>query len=82
MDSYIIRTLSLEGELPYGEKTRNLKVCYRNRVKHGSRVFDYTEVPTITLSGKWLEQCGFSIGDKVLVECEDGNLLIIKNPEE
>ena len=63
---------------------RNLKVCYRSVTRQGSgfRAYDYARVPSITLSGKWLEQLGFGIGDAVQVECSDGRLVITKAEEE
>ena len=35
----------------------------------------------LRLQGPWLEQCGFNIGDPVLVKCEDGNLAITLDEE-
>jgi hypothetical protein len=32
--------------------------------------------PFIFLGGKWLKECGFEIGGKVLVECKSGALNI------
>lgn len=32
--------------------------------------------PLIFLGGKWLKECGFEIGGKVLVECKHGALSI------
>lgn len=32
--------------------------------------------PVLPLKGRWLEQCGFSIGRKVLVTVEKGRLII------
>ena len=39
---------------------------------------DYEPVPKITIQGKWLEKIGFSIGDRLLVVCEEGCLRISK----
>ena len=41
---------------------------------------DYVPVPKITIQGQWLESLGFSIGDKLVVTCEQGRL-IIEKPE-
>ena len=41
---------------------------------------DYVPVPKITIQGQWLERLGFSIGDKLVVTCEQGRL-IIEKPE-
>ncbi len=34
--------------------------------------------PQIVLQGKWLEQTGFSTGDKITVKCQRGRLVITK----
>ena len=35
--------------------------------------------PQILLQGNWLEQAGFSTGDKITVKCQQGQLIITKN---
>ena len=35
--------------------------------------------PQILLQGNWLEQAGFSAGDKITVKCQQGQLIITKN---
>ena len=51
---------------------RKLTVCYgRGNYKQSP--------PQILLQGKWLEQAGFSAGDKITVKCQQGQLIIIKN---
>ena len=51
---------------------RKLTVCYgRGNYKQAP--------PQIVLQGKWLEQTGFSAGDKIIVKCQQGQLIIIKN---
>ena len=35
--------------------------------------------PKIQLSGNWLREQGFSVGDKICVQCKQGKLLIMKN---
>ena len=52
------------------KKNRRLKVYGQ------STGYNYKEVPTIVLKGKWLEAAGFDIGTDLLVECEDGKLTI------
>lgn len=44
----------------------------------------YAYVPQIILQGKWLETIGFSIGDKVTVDCEPDRIVIekMKLPQE
>ena len=51
---------------------RKLTVCYgRGNYKQAP--------PQILLQGKWLEQAGFSAGDKITVKCQQGQLIITKN---
>ena len=42
---------------------------------------NYKPTPTIMLKGKWLEELGFAMGDKVEVKCECGRLIITKADE-
>lgn len=35
-------------------------------------------ISQIILQGKWLETLGFSIGDKVIVDCQPGRIVIEK----
>ena len=51
---------------------RKLTVCY------GSGNYKQAP-PQILLQGKWLEQAGFSAGDKITVKCQQGQLIIIKD---
>ena len=52
------------------KKNRRLKVYGQ------SNGYNYQDVPTIVLKGKWLEAAGFGIGSDLLVECEHGKLTI------
>jgi formylmethanofuran dehydrogenase subunit D len=36
------------------------------------------EYPQINLTGKWLEELGIQAGDKVKVQCKDGQIAITK----
>lgn len=38
----------------------------------------YSYISQIILQGKWLETLGFSIGDKVTVDCQLGRIVIEK----
>lgn len=38
--------------------------------------------PKIQLSGQWLRQQGFSVGDKICVQCEIGNIKIKRMKQE
>ena len=50
------------------------------------KIYTVTEVsdrPTIKLTGKWLEEVGFKVGDKVEAIIENNMLILIKiTPEE
>ena len=35
--------------------------------------------PQILLQGNWLEQAGFSAGDRITVKCQQGKLIITKD---
>ena len=52
--------------------TKTIKVQYSTRYT-GRR---YSEVPKIQMEGKWLEDIGFSVGDKIYVEYDDGKIII------
>ena len=43
--------------------------------------YGYKTAPMLRLQGLWLEQCGFNIGDPILVKCEDGKLTITLDEE-
>ncbi len=52
-------------------KTRNLTV-YEGSGKN------YAPIPKIILQGQWIGQLGFSIGDKVKVMYQDGQIIVEK----
>lgn len=52
------------------KKNRHLKVYGQGNG------YSNHDVPTIVLKGKWLEAAGFDIGTGVLVECDEGKLII------
>lgn len=35
--------------------------------------------PMLRIQGLWFQELGFNIGDSVLVKCEDGKLIIVKD---
>lgn len=39
-------------------------------------------LPQILLQGRWLEQAGFNAGDKITVDCRQGQLVITKDEPE
>lgn len=54
---------------------RKLTVCYG--------AGNYRKCPPqILLKGKWLEETGFSVGDKITVKCQMGQLIIAKDEPE
>lgn len=38
--------------------------------------YRYNDTPTIMMKGKWLEDFGFKVGKKYIVECKENSLLI------
>ena len=54
---------------------------YREMKFYEQSGYNYQNTPTIVLKGKWLQELGFSMGDKVSVKCEDGRLTITKSKE-
>lgn len=60
------------------ENIMNNKKNRRLKVYAQSNGYNYQDVPTIILKGKWLEAAGFDIGTELLVQCESG-ILTIKN---
>ena len=38
--------------------------------------YRYKTTPTIMLKGEWLKEWGFQCGDKVVVECSQGELKV------
>ena len=53
---------------------------YRNMTVSEMSGYRYKLTPAIRLSGQWLKSVGFDIGDKILVKCENGRLII--TPDE
>lgn len=53
-------------------KNRRLKVYGQ------SNGYNYQDVPTIVLKGKWLEAAGFNIGDSVILEVGEEGLFLKK----
>lgn len=52
------------------KKNRRLKVYGQ------SNGYNYQDVPTIVLKGKWLEAAGFSIGENINITIEKSALII------
>ena len=50
----------------------------RNTSYSYTKPVTYKDVPTITLSGLWLQQCGFNIDDNIVVNVQENKLIISK----
>ena len=59
-------------------KQKNIKVAYTSRSTGGY----YTQVPKIQMEGRWLEELGFSIGNTIVVEYDEGSIRIRQMTEE
>lgn len=48
------------------------------KVQYSTRYTDrrYIEVPKIQMEGKWLEAIGFSVGDRITVVYQNGEIII------
>ena len=49
------------------------------------KIYTVTEVadrPTIKLTGKWLEEMGLKVGDKIEAVIENGMILLMKTTKE
>ena len=54
------------------------KMAERKMTVYRGSTKDYEPVPKITIQGKWLDELGFCIGDKLTVTCREGELVIVK----
>ena len=54
---------------------------YRNMKVYEQSSYKYKLVPTITLKGAWLRECGFEEGTPITVRCEGGRLTITRADE-
>ena len=57
--------------------TKTIKVQYSTR--YTDRM--YLEVSKIQMEGKWLEAIGFSVGDKIRVDYDNGKIIISTDKE-
>ena len=57
--------------------TKTIKVQYSTRYTDRR----YSEVPKIQMEGKWLEDIGFSVGDKIHVDYDNGKIIISTDKE-
>lgn len=60
-------------------ETKKIKVAYTSRYTKASMNQygeSYTAVPKIQMEGKWLEELGFSIGTRLVIEYAEGSIYI------
>lgn len=50
----------------------------RLKVYGQSNGYNYQDVPTIVLKGKWLEAAGFDIGSEIQVSLSEGRIVITR----
>ena len=64
-------------------KTKQIKVQYSSRCTYGGYYGSsrYTNYPKIQMEGKWLQELGFNVGDKLKVEYEEGCIRITPEPQ-
>ena len=65
-------------------KTKNIKVQYSSRCNQSRSYWggsSYTSYPKIQMEGKWLQELGFNVGDKLKVEYEEGCIRITPEPQ-
>ena len=67
--------------LTVGYLSRRFRACLERRDKRGDVVREngksvYRSCPLLRLSGNWLAEAGFEVGDKVKVEVSKGQLVI------
>ncbi len=55
-------------------QTRRLTICNKSFSRSSSDYYVY--FPIISLSGKWLLECGFKSGHVIDIVCEDSKLII------
>ena len=56
---------------------KTIKIQSRSRKRESLNV-KYSRVPSISLSGLWLERRGFSIGSALEVELEENRIILTK----
>ena len=63
-------------------KQKNIKVAYsyRTNLDRYYRTTSTTRYPKIQMEGRWLEELGFHVGDRLLVEYDDGRIILSPAP--
>lgn len=69
---YHYKTNRIRKEGGYPMKTKNIKVAYSTRYTNSSCM----AVPKLQIEGKWLSELGFTVGESVVVEYEEGSIRI------
>lgn len=59
------------------EHKKTIKIQSRSRKREGLNV-KYSRVPSISLSGLWLERQGFSTGEQVEVRVKGNQIMLTK----
>lgn len=59
------------------EHKKTIKIQSRSRIREGLNE-KYSRVPSISLSGVWLEKRGFSIGERVEVRVKGNQIILTK----
>lgn len=57
---------------------RTVTVGTRSKTDYRGWQTRHHEYPQINLTGKWLNELGINAGDKVKVQCKDGQITITK----
>ncbi len=57
---------------------RTVTVGTRSKTDYRGWQTRHHEYPQINLTGKWLNELGINAGDKVKVQCKDGQIAITK----
>ena len=63
----------------YAGRQRGRRMDDRKLTVYNGRGAFKKSPPQILLQGNWLEQAGFSAGDKITVKCQQGQLIITKD---
>ncbi len=67
------------------KRSKSIKVAYSACTRKGDRPGVMSRIvmlPKIKMEGKWLEELGFHVGDKLLVEYGDGAIHITRADAE
>jgi len=71
--------LGREGTPGIPRRAHDCRRQYRKLTIYNGRGAFKKSPPQILLQGNWLEQAGFSAGDKITVKCQQGQITITKD---